>query len=562
MKNSYLIAMKIFLTIFLVLTVSVVFAQDRVNGEPWATRSVAMGQNGMAATSHPIATLIALDILKKGGTAIDAAIAANAFLGLADPGDAGMGGDLFAIVWDAQTGKLHGLNASGRSAQSLTVEKMKAEIEKGNRYGRGALSVTVPGVVDGWYTLHEKFGKLPMAEIFQPTIDYARQGIPITQEVEYSQHTYGKPFLEATDNPNFHAVYLKDGDFLREGDLFSNADLANSMEIMATKGRDAFYKGEIGDKIIAHIKDRGGYLSKKDLASHTSTWIDPVSVNYRGYDVWEMPPNSQGMAALQMLTILEGFDIKAMGFGSADHIHHFLEAKKLAYEDMRMFYGDPEFSSIPIEELLSEEYAAKRRALIQPEEAGEYDPGLEIDGNTVYLTVADKDGNMISLIQSNAGHFGSGEVPEGLGFVLQNRGGGFTMSEGHINTYAPNKRPFHTIIPAFVTKDGQPYISFGLKGGDMQTQGHVQMIMNIIDFGMNVQESGDAPRIYHSGGQGTGEVAVETGFDYNVLRELMNRGHEVKFSAGAYGGYQAIMVKDGIYYGASESREDGMAAGY
>jgi gamma-glutamyltranspeptidase / glutathione hydrolase len=554
--------MKTSLTILLIFTTFVVCSQDRVSGKPWATRSVSMAQNGMAATSHPIATVIALDILKKGGSAVDAAIAANAFLGLADPGDGGMGGDMFAIVWDAKSGKLHGLNASGRSAQSLTVEKMKAEIEAGNRYGRGALSVTVPGVVDGWYALHEKFGKLPMSEIFQPTIDYARQGIPVTQEVVYSQHTYGKPFLEATDNPNFHALYMMNGEFPQEGDLFTNPDLANSMTIMATKGRDAFYIGEIADKIIAHIKERGGYLSKKDLATHSSTWVEPVSVNYRGYDVWEMPPNSQGIAALQMLTILEGYDIQSMGFGSADHIHHFLEAKKLAYEDMRMYYGDPEFGTIPIEELLSEEYAAKRRALIQPDEAGEYDPGLEIDGNTVYLTIADKEGNIISLIQSNAGHFGSGEVPPGLGFVLQNRGAGFTMKEGHINTYEPNKRPFHTIIPAFVTKDGQPFLSFGLKGGDMQTQGHVQMIMNIIDFGMNVQESGDAPRIYHRGGQGTGEVALETGFDFHVLRELMGRGHEVIYSSGAYGGYQAIMVKDGIYYGASEFREDGMAAGY
>lgn len=554
--------MRIILTFLLTFLIINSQAQDRVSGRPEASRSVAMATNGMAATSHPLTTVVALDILKQGGSAVDAAIAVNALYSLVDPGDGGPGGDVFAIVWDQETRQLYGLNGSGRSPAGLSLEKMKEEVEKGKPYWTGALSVTVPGAVDAWFTLHERFGKLPMRDILEPTIAYSREGVPVTQEVVYSQHTYGDVFRRATDNATFHDTYLVDGEFPEEGDILRNPDLARTMEILAKKGRDAFYEGELGEKIINHIRDRGGYLTMDDLSAHTSEWVDPVSVNYRGYDVWEMPPNSQGMAALQMLTILEGYDIGTMDYHGADHIHYFLEAKKLAYADMRRFYGDPEFGDIPISTLLSEEYAAERREQIDPQAAGDYGPGLDGSGNTVYLTVADSEGNMVSLIQSNSGHFGSGEVPEGLGFALQNRGAGFTLEEGHINTYAPAKRPFHTIIPAFITKDGAPFMSFGLKGGDMQTQGHVQMVMNIIDFGMNVQESGDAPRIYHRGGEDTGEVALESGFDYSIIRELMRRGHKVGFRAGAFGGYQAIMVKDGVYYGATESREDGIAAGY
>ncbi len=552
-----------YLTFFiLILIINQAGAQDRVNGELWATRSVSMATNGMAATSHPLTTIVALDILKKGGTAVDAAIAVNALYGLVDPGDGGPGGDVFAIVWDQESGKLYGLNGSGRSARSLSYDQLKAEVENGKQYWTGALSVTVPGAVDAWYTLHERFGELPMKEILAPAISYAREGVPVTQEVMYSQHTYGNVFLQAEDNPTFHETYLVNGEFPKEGEVFRNPDYANTLELLAKKGRDVFYEGELAEKIISHIRSRGGYLGPEDMREHSSEWVDPVSVNYRGYDVWEMPPNSQGMAALQMLTILEGYDIGSMPYHGADHIHYFLEAKKLAYADMRRYYGDPDFGDIPITELLSEEYARQRRSLIDPEEAGDYGPGLDGEGNTVYLTVADQYGNMVSLIQSNAGHFGSGEVPEGLGFALQNRGAGFTLEEGHINTYAPGKRPFHTIIPSFVTRDGKPVMSFGLKGGDMQTQGHVQVIMNLVDFGMNVQEAGDAPRIYHRGGRETGEVALETGFEYEVIRELMRRGHKVGYRAGAFGGYQAIMLKDGVYYGATESREDGIAAGY
>ncbi len=544
-------------------------AQDRVSGKNFATRSVVMGQNGMAATNHPYSTLIALDILKAGGNAIDAAIAANAFLGLADFGDCGVGGDLFAIVWDAESEKLYGLNASGRSPRNMSLEYLQAENEKGNYYYEGPLSVTVPGCVEGWFELHKKFGETSMEKILAPTIRYAKEGIPITQEIAHASESYGQSYLDAKDNPSFKALYTHDGRYYREGEIFKNPDLAGTLETIAKEGRDGFYKGTIAQTMVEHLQKRGGKMTLEDLAENKAEWVDPVSVNYRGYEVWEMPPNGQGMGALQMLTILEGFDIGAMGFGSTEHVHHFLEAKKLAYEDMMKFYGDPAFSEIPIKRLLSEEYAAQRREQIKPDKAGIYHPGIEIRGNTIYLTVADKQGNMISLIQSNSAYFGSGEAPPGLGFVLQNRGGGFKLEEGHPNTYAPGKRPFHTIIPAFITKDGEPFMSFGLMGGDMQTQGHVQMVMNVIDFGMNIQEAGDAPRIYHRGIRhytghldNVGTAALETGYDYETIRELMRMGHRIIYEPGVFGGYQAIMRKEGIYYGASESRKDGMAAGY
>jgi gamma-glutamyltranspeptidase/glutathione hydrolase len=544
------------------------YAQDRPSGKAFATRSEVLARNGMVATNHPLATQVGLDILQKGGTAIDAAIAANALLGFADPGMNGIGGDLFAIVWDAETRQLYGINGSGRSAQAMSLEYLQAQQEKGVPHYTGILSVTTPGCVDAWFTLNERFGKLPMSEILQPTISYARSGVPVSQEVADNMRDVEEGVINS-DNENFKSLFFTDGHFPRKGDIFSNPDLANTLELISEKGRDAFYKGEIARKIEAYMKEKGGLLSRKDLAAHQSEWVEPVSVNYRGYDVWELPPNGQGMGALQMLTILEGFDIGSYGYGSAEHLHHFLEAKKLAYEDMVRFYGDPDFGDIPIEKLLSEDYAAQRRTLIDPEKAGIYEPGLMSGDHTVYLTAADKEGNMISLIQSNSALFGSFEVVEGLGFPLQNRGGGFILEEGHINTYAPAKRPFHTIIPAFVTKDGEPFMSFGLMGGDMQTQGHVQILMNVLDFGMNIQEAGDAPRIYHRGSinyaghlDAVGDTFVESGFDYEVLSDLMRKGHNIRMARGIFGGYQAIMRKDGVYYGASESRKDGQAAGY
>lgn len=543
--------------------------QDRTSGKSFATRSEVIARNGMVATNHPLATQIGIEVLKKGGSAIDAAIAANAFLGLADPGMNGIGGDLFAIVWDAKTEKLYGLNASGKSPGKMTIEHLRAAKERGETILQGPLSVTTPGCVDGWFELHERFGKLAFEKLLSPTIQYAREGVAITQETADIFERMEES-IQQEDNPTFKEVYFEDNKFPRKGEIFRNPDLANTLEIIADKGRDGFYKGQVASRIEAHFKKRSGFLSKQDLAKHSSIWVEPVSINYRGYDIWEIPPPGQGMSALQILNILEGFDMGQMRFGSSEHIHHFVEAKKLAYEDLAKYYGDPEFGDIPMETLLSKEYANDRRKLINSNKAGEYYPGLESGDHTIYLTVADKDGNMVSFIQSLSSIFGSKEVPQGLGFPLQNRGGtGFILEEDHISVYAPNKRPFHTIIPAFVTKDGKPFISFGLMGGDMQPQGHAQMILNLIDFGMNLQEAGDAPRIRHTGTviwnghvKGVGSTYLESGFDYETISELMDKGHNIRMGKGMYGGYQAIMLKDGVYYGASESRKDGQAAGY
>jgi len=561
---------KIITTIIVSLLLSnFLHAQDRLSGKSFATRSEVLATNGMAATNHPTATQIAVEILKNGGTAVDAAIAANAFLGFADPGMNGIGGDLFAIIWDPKTNKLHGLNASGKAPQGLSYEQLQKEVENGKTHRTGILSVTTPGCVGGWFALHEKFGKTPIAEILAPTINYARAGVPITSEVADNFFEI-EARMKAANNPNFKEVFFVDGKrFPRKGEIFKNPELADVLEGIAKNGKDGFYKGKVPKTIETFMKESGGYLTAKDLAENEPEWIEPVSVNYRGYDVWELPPNGQGIAALQMLNILENFDLKSMGYGSTAHVHHLLEAKKLAYEDMSKFYGDPDFSEIPLEELLSKEYAKKRSELIDANKAGEYHPGLKNGDHTIYLTVADKDGMMVSFIQSLSALFGSKEVAKGLGFALQNRGGGFTLEEGHINQYAPSKRPFHTIIPAFVTKDGKPFISFGLMGGGMQPQGHTQVITNLIDFGMNLQEAGDAPRIRHYGSaggighvKGVGSTSMETGFPYETVSELIDKGHSIRSRKGVFGGYQAIMFKDGVYYGASESRKDGQAAGY
>jgi gamma-glutamyltranspeptidase/glutathione hydrolase len=546
-------------------------AQDRVTGEPFATRSVVLGQNGMVATSQPLATQIGLDILKDGGNAIDAAIAANAALGLMEPTGCGIGGDLFAIVWDAKTEKLYGLNASGRSPQDLTLEYFESQgMEK--IPALGPLPVSVPGAVDGWFELHNKFGSKPMQDILAPAIDYAEKGFPLTELIAwYMQRSV--PYYKSQGFPNIEDTYMAQngGELPNEGEIYKNPYLANTYKQLAKGGRDAFYKGKIAKTIANFIKEQGGFLSTKDLANHKSEWVEPVSVNYRGYDVWELPPNGQGIAALQMLQILEGYDFSEIEFGSAEHLHLFTEAKKLAFEDRAKYYADMDFFDVPVEELLSDEYAEKRRAQIG-ERAGRYSAGEISAGETIYMTVADKEGNMISLIQSNYRGMGSGMVPPELGFMLQDRGELFSLKRGQANTYEPNKRPFHTIIPAFVTKDGKPLMSFGVMGGDFQPMGHTQIIMNIVDFGMNIQEAGDAPRWDHTGGasptgettRNTGTVRTESGIPYETIRGLMDRGHKIGTARGVYGGYQAIMWddKNKVYHGASESRKDGQAAGY
>lgn len=549
---------------------TVVSAADRITGHHFATRSEAMAPNAMAATSQPLATQVALDIMQQGGNAIDAAIAANAVLGLVEPTGNGIGGDLFAIVWDAETEQLYGLNASGRSPKSLTLEYFQQQ-GLSKFPPRGVLPLSVPGTVDGWFELHDKFGALPMEQVLAPAIEYARQGFPVTEVIAYY---FARNADVIGDQPGFAEVFLKDGEPPQKGERFRNPDLANTYELIAEQGRDVFYKGEIAKTIGEFVKAHGGFLSYDDLAEHTSTWVDPVSTNYRGYDLWELPPNTQGIAAQQILNILENYDLAAMGFDSATYIHHFVEAKKLAFEDRAKYYADPEFSAAPVTGLLDKDYAKERAKLIDPNRAGRaYEPGNPpTEGDTIYLTTADQQGNMVSLIQSNYRGMGSGITPTGLGFVIQNRGELFALEEGHANVFAPGKRPFHTIIPAFVTKDGKPLMSYGVMGGATQPQMHAQILINMIDFGMNLQEAGDAPRILHTGSsQPTDEImtdggvlSLENGFSAATRRELIKMGHTLQEAVGPYGGYQAIWRnhEEAVYYGASESRKDGHAAGF
>ena len=558
-------------TLFLI-TISIVplQAQDRVTGALFATRSEVLAQNGMVATSHPLATQIGLQVLRDGGNAIDAAIAANAALGLMEPTGSGIGGDLFAIIWDAKTKKLYGLNASGRSPKSLT----HAYFEKQGLTSipsHGPLPVSVPGAVDGWFELLDKFGSRPMEELLAPSISYAENGFPLTELIAW--YMQGIPEIDKAGYANIADTYLRPNNnrIPAEGEIYRNPYLAETYRKIAAGGRDVFYKGELATIMAHFMKEQGGFLSEEDFAAHSSEWVEPVSVNYRGYDVWELPPNGQGIAALQMLQLLEGYDFSQIPFGSAEHLHLFTEAKKLAFEDRARYYADMDFVKVPVTRLLSDEYAQERRKLMG-DKAAVYSAGEISAGETIYMTTADSQGNMISLIQSNYRGLGSYMVPPKLGFMFQDRGELFSLQKGQANTYEPGKRPFHTIIPAFITKDGEPYVSFGVMGGDFQPQGHTQIVMNLIDFGMNLQEAGDAPRWDHTGTasptgdptEGTGEIRLESGIPYETIRGLMDRGHRVGFSRGIYGGYQAILwdKKNKVYHGASESRKDGQAAGY
>ena len=542
------------------------FAYDRITGLPFATRSEVIGQNGMAATSHPLATQTAIDVLKSGGNAIDAAIAANAVLGLVEPTGCGIGGDLFAIVWDEKTNQLYGLNSSGPAPQKMSIDYVKQQgFEKIPAYG--ALPVTVPGAVAGWSALHEKFGKLPFENLFNNAIDYANNGFPVTELIAYYLERSSSVFK---DYENFSSVWMPSGATPKKGEIFKNPLLAKTYQAIAKTNGQSFYEGSTATEIIRILNENGNPMSLSDLRNFSPEWVEPVSTNYRGYDVWELPPNGQGIAALQILNILENYDIRNMGFDSAEYIHLFVEAKKLAFEDRAKYYADSNFSSIPTTKLISKEYALERNKLINLNKAAKrFDAGLE-DGDTIYLTVADKYGNMVSLIQSNYRGMGSGIVPGNSGFMLQDRGEMFSMDPNHKNSLMGGKRPFHTIIPAFITKDNEPYISFGLMGGAMQPQGHAQIVINLIDFDMNLQEAGDAPRIRHMGSsEPTGEVmedggyiTLESGFSIDLRNQLTELGHVLKDEKGGYGGYQAIMLIDDVYYGASESRKDGQASGY
>ena len=557
---------------------------DRVTGAAFGTRAPVLATHGMAATAQPLASQIAIDILKAGGSAVDAAIAANAALGLMEPTGCGIGGDLFAIVWDPKTGKLYGLNASGRSPMGRDLAALSAnpKVKDGKIPSFGSLSVTVPGAVDGWFELHAKFGKLPMKDLLAPAIRYAREGFPVTELISYywdrNMTRLGENFDKGDgaieEFANARATYLIDGHAPRQGEIFRNRDLADTYQKIADGGRDAFYKGEIARAIDAYMKRIGGDLRYEDFAAHHSEWVEPASVNYRGVDVYGLPPNSQGLATLQILNILEGFDMKAFGAGSADSLTAMVEAKRLAFEHVARYYADPAFAKIPQSWLLSKDYAAERRALIDLKHAmTDLKPGVApLSSDTTYFTVADKDGMMISIIQSNYSGMGSGLVADHLGFMFQDRGELFNLDPSHPNAYAPGKRPFQTIIPGFAMKDGKPWLSFGVMGGDMQPQGQAQIIVNMVDYAMNVQEAGDAARWHHDGGsQPTGEKAdmlgkleLESGIAPEVRAEMEKRGYVLQPGSGGFGGYQAIMrdPATGVYWGASESRKDGAAIGY
>ena len=549
-------------------------AADRITGEPFTTRSEVYAPQAMAATSHPLATQVALDVMKAGGSAVDAAIAANAALGLMEPTGNGIGGDLFAIVWDPRSQRLHGYDGSGRSPRALTL----AEFQRRGLEAippRGPLPVSVPGAVDGWFALHGRFGRLPMADVLAPTIRYAREGHPVHEVIA---HYWERSVPVLSEWPGFAEQFTIDGRAPRIGETWRNPNLADTLEKIAAGGRDAFYQGEIARTIDAYFRAHDGFLRYEDLAAHAGNWVEPVSTNYRGFDVWELPPSGQGIAALQILNLLEPHDLASYGFGSPEHVHLFVEAKKLAFADRARWYADPAFHPAPVERLISKEYAAGRAPLMSMDRAArQVQPGTPAqldEGDTIYLATADADGMMVSLIQSNYRGMGSGMAPPGLGFILQNRGEQFVLADPeHPNAYAPGKRPFHTIIPAFVTKDGAPWLSYGVMGGAMQPQGHVQILVNMIDFGMNLQEAGDAPRIHHDGsaepaGQNApmadgGRIELESGFSHETVRALMRKGHRVQFADGPYGGYQAIQVNPhGGWIGASESRKDGQAAGY
>ena len=568
--------MKFLLLLLLLLSLSArISSGDRITGRSFATRSEVFAVHGMAATSHPLATDAAVEILRAGGSAVDAAIAANSCLGLMEPTGNGIGGDLFAIVWDAKEKKLHGFNGSGRSPRSLTLDKLRQEVAalgKEEIPAHGTLPISIPGCVDGWTQLHGRFGVLPLDEVLAPAIRHAREGFPVTELISHywkiSARVLGK-------QPGFLETFTREGKTPAVGEIWKNPDLASTLEQIAINGRDGFYEGPVAQRIAAFIQEHGGYVTVEDLKSHRGEWIEPVSTSYRGIEVWQLPPNGQGIAVLALLNIMEGFPVKEWGFGSADLLHHFIEAKKLVFEDRARDYADMDFHDVPLKRLISKEYANELRAKIAPAEAKQrIDTGRpQTDrGDTVYLSVADSAGNMVSLIQSNYRGIGSGVCPTGLGFGLQDRGELFCLEDGHANVYAPGKRPFHTIIPGFATRDGQPWLSFGVMGGATQPQAQAWVLMNIIDFGMNLQEAGDAPRLVHVGSsqptgfimKDGGEVALESGFSPSVIEELRKRGHKIGDRKGLFGGYQAVMrdSKKGVWVGASESRKDGHAAGY
>jgi len=538
-----------------------------------ATRSVVWAEHGMVAAAQPLAVQAGLEILKQGGSAVDAAIAVNACLGLMEPTANGLGGDLFAIVWDPKAKKLAGLNGSGRAPLALTIDEVPPEAD-GTIPLYTPYSWTVPGCADAWFTLHGRYGRLPMRDVLAPAIRFAEEGFPLSPVIAGD---WERATARFEDKPGFAEVFMPGGHAPREGERFRNPALAKTLKLLADKGRDAYYEGPIAEALVRYSKANGGFFSMEDFARHRATWDEPISTDYRGYTVWELPPNGQGLAALQLLNILENFDVASMGRGSADFWHLLTEAKKLAFADRGRYYADPAFAEVPIQQLLSKDYARQRAALIDMQHAAQTDAPGEVTAlnrsETTFLVAADSDGMMVSLIQSNYTGFGSGYVVPELGFGLQDRGGLFSLDPVHPNSLQPGKRPFHTIIPAFMTKDGTPLMAFGVMGGDMQPQGHAQIVMNLIDFHMNLQEAGDAIRMHHTGSteptgkamEAGGILHIEDGLPADVIEELKRRGHRIESeSVGYYGGYQAIWrdPETGMYAGATEKRKDGCALGY
>jgi gamma-glutamyltranspeptidase/glutathione hydrolase len=549
---------------------------DRIDGATFASRSAAWGVHGAAATAHPLATLTAIEILKKGGSAIDAAIAANACLGLLEPIACGIGGDCFVMLWDPKTKKVVGLNGSGRSPKGLSLETVRSRAKNGLIPSFGAISVSVPGAVQAWWDLHQRFGKLPWKDLFAPAIAQAEEGAPVTQNVAYylasSSRRYNNPASGIEEVANFNAVWMTDGRPPREGEVFRNPLLAKTYRQIAEGGRDAYYAGPIADAIEAYFKRIGGWMTRADLKAHRSEWTTPLVSGYRGVDVYGLAPNSQGLSTLQLLNILEQFDVKAMGFQSAASIHHAVEAKRLAYEDRGRYFADPDFSKIPLEWLNSKAYAAERAKLIKPNAIlNPVHPGqAPSQGDTTYFCTSDSDGMMVSIIQSNYRGMGSGLSPDGTGFMLQNRGELFALTDGHPNLYAPGKRPFQTIIPGFATRGGEPWLAFGVMGGDMQPQGQAQIISNMVDHGLDLQAAGDSPRWHHEGGMEPtgqqlghpGELHLESGVPDATRKALAAIGWPLGPNPGGYGGYQAIERWPGRYAAATEMRKDGVALGY
>jgi gamma-glutamyltranspeptidase/glutathione hydrolase len=530
---------------------------DRRNPRGGGTRSAVRGMNGMIATSHPLASAAGLRVLQQGGNAIDAAIAAAATLCVVEPMMVSPGGDLFALIWDAKKREIKALNASGRAPRAISIDELK---KRGSTRmpGDGIHAVTVPGAVDGWATLAERYGTMKLADLLQPAIEYAERGFPVTEVIG---RDWADEAPQHAKNPDFAKTYLPQGRAPRIGEIFTNKNLGATLRKIAAGGRDAFYKGEIARQIVDFAKSQGGFHTLEDFAAQTSNWIEPISTTYRGYTVYELPPNTQGLAALEMLNILEGYDVRALGHNTPEYLHLLVEAKKLAFADRAREIADPAFYKAPLDRLLSKDYAAELRKKIDLTRSVDVSSmGPRGGEDTVYLTVVDKDRNAVSFIQSIFSQFGSGLVAGDTGIILHNRGAGFSFDPQHANRLEGGKRPFHTLVPAMVLRDGRPWLTFGVMGGDMQVQGHVQVLLDLIDFGMDVQQAGEQPRFRHF----EGGLALESAIGADIRQALERKGHKLISAPGSFGGYQAIMIdpQTGALAGGSDPRKDGCAMGW